>query len=136
MGFARGWQSTRVKYRTEGGGVRQLLLQLQIDFILIASTQSFHIYLLVLILLNTKIIIVKEILKFPMTVVVNTRLSVSESYLSPHTPSHPSTLGMNVQVETSKSELKSIKMKPTTEADDLLLPRNFFLTILQLYLKI
>ena len=99
---------------------------------MVASTQSFHIYLLVLILLNTKIIIVKEILKFPMTVVVNTRLSVSESYLSPHTPSHPSTLGMNVQVETSKSELKSIKMKPTTEADDLLLPnKHLFSTVVQ-----
>ena len=33
MGFARGWRSTRVKYRTEGSVVRQLLLQIQIDLV-------------------------------------------------------------------------------------------------------
>ena len=30
---AQGWQSTHVKYRTEGGVVRQLFLQLQIDLV-------------------------------------------------------------------------------------------------------
>ena len=30
---AQGWQSTHVKYRTEGGAVRQLFLQLQIDLV-------------------------------------------------------------------------------------------------------